>query len=273
MKYLYGSALTALLFLIAIPAGAQQTISFRVGYQPNTQYRLSQQQISRNTINYIASEEMLAQLEQGGVTNPTVVTDSTITVSLTRTGAGTPENFPIEIEMLESSNAALGNGTMFYGFSEGGMARIDSIANSGMDGQMQQLVMGAVESMMNQMQFPEQQLSPGEGFQHAVPLKLPMGPIVLEMEIISDYLLEKVAAGLAYFKVDQQLQMKTEVEGYEINASGTGTGKVTYDVQQQFFRAYHSEMQMEMEMQLEAFTLELQMMSITDQQTEIVNGQ
>ena len=266
------NAYLAFVFLTAFASSAQQ-ITFKVGYQPDTHYRLTQQQVSRNTIRYIGSDEVLAQLEAGGVTNPTIVTDSTRTVSLTRTGEGTGSTFPIEIEMLESSSQALGKGTLFYGYSEAGRARIDSIAHSGMDTRTQELVMGAVESMMNQLQFPEQQLSPGESFRHAVPLRIPIGPLVMEMEIVSDYLLEKVEGGLGYFKLDQQLMMKTDIEGYEVKASGTGTGQVRYNVEQQFFSAYYSELQMQMEMQLETFSMELQMSSITDQQTEIVGRQ
>ena len=121
---------TILLILLTISitsCKSQEEIDFKVGYLPSYNYTLTQKQISENNVKYIASDEILQNLKNSGIENPTITKDSSLLKSISKTGKLKRNEFPIHIELLKSNNPALVSGTKFFGKSIDGKTKIDSI--------------------------------------------------------------------------------------------------------------------------------------------------
>ena len=98
---------------------------------------------------------------------------------------------------------------------------------------------------------------------------MPIADVTIQMEINSIYTLKKVENGIGYFDLDQIYIIKSATKDYEMELDGTGKGQIDYDIEKQFFTKFYLEMEMNLKTELEAFSIELQTKSITDQTTGI----
>ena len=263
------SILFVLLLSAITSCKSQEEIDFKVGYLPNLNYTLTQKKISENTVKYIASDQFLQNLENNGIKNPTSTKDTTILKSISKTGRSNGNEFPIKIELLESTNPTLISGTKFFGKSIAGMTKIDSISSSVMTKEKKEALIPSMESLMNQIKYPNRRIKVGESFEQKNPMSMPIGDVTIEIEINSIYTLEEVKDGIGYFDLDQVYTIKSATKDYEMELDGTGKGRVNYDIEKEFFTKFFLETTMNLKTELEAFAIELHTKSITDQSTEI----
>lgn len=266
MKKIY---LIILLTSVIISCKSQEEIDFKVGYLPNFNYTLTQKQISENNVRYIATNEILQNLKNNGIENPTITKDSSLIKSISKTGELNGNEFAIDIELLESNNPALVSGTKFFGKSIDGRTKIDSISSSTMTEEKKRTLLLAVESMMNQIKYPDRKIKVGESFDQINPISMPIADVTIEMEINSIYTLKKIENGVGYFDLDQVYILKSATKDYEMELDGKGKGQIDYDIEKQFFTKFYLEMEMNLKTELEAFSIELQTKSVTDQTTEV----
>lgn len=245
----------------------QEEIDFKVGYLPNHNYTLSQNQTSENTVKYIASSEILENLKNNGVENPTITETNAKIKSVSTTGELNGNSFPLEVELLQSSNKALSVGTKFFGKAIDATIKIDSISSLTMTEEKKKVLLPTMETMMNQMKYPNRKIKVGESFEQKNPMSIPIADVTIEIEINSVYTLENVNDGIGYFNLDQIYTIKSANKDYEMNLDGTGNGQIEYDIKKQFFTKYYLEMAMNLTTELETFGIELQTKSITDQTT------
>lgn len=248
---------------------SQEEIDFKVGYLPNLDYTLTQKQISENNVKYIASDEILQNLKNNGIQNPTITKDTSFLKSISKTGSLNGNEFPIEIELLGSTNPTLVIGTKFFGKSIEEKTKIDSISSSTMTEAKKKTLIPVMESIMNQIEYPNRKIKVGESFEQKNPMSIPIADVTIEIEINSIYTLKKVGNGIGYFDLDQVYIIKSATKDYEMNLDGTGKGQIEYNIEKQFFTKFYLEMEMNLNTELEAFGIELKTKSITDQTTEI----
>ena len=262
--------LLILLSISIISCTSQEEIDFKVGYLPN--YTLTQKQISENNVKYIASDEILQNLKNNGIENPTITKDTSLLKSVSKTGKLKGKEFPIAIELLESNNPTLVSGTKFFGKSIDGKTKIDSIFSSTMTEEKKKTLLPSMESMMNQIKYPNRKIKIGESFEQKNPMSMPIADVTIEMEINSIYTLKKVENGIGYFNLDQVYSIKSATKDYEMELDGIGKGQISYDIEKQFFTKFYLDMEMNLKTELEAFNIELQTKSITDQTTDIIKA-
>ena len=266
-------AILFILFTITIiSCKSQEEIDFKVGYLPNFNYTLTQKQISENNVKYIASDEILQNLKNNGIENPSIEKDTSLLKSTSKTGRLNGNIFPIDIEVLESTNPTFMSGTKLFGKSIGGKTKIDSISSSTMTEEKKKTLLPAMESMMNQIKYPNRKIKVGESFEQKNPMSMPIADVTIELEINSIYTLRKVENGIGYFDLDQVYIIKSATKDYEMELDGTGKGQIDYDIEKQFFTKFYLEMEMNLKTELEVFSIELQTKSITDQTTEIIKA-
>lgn len=264
--------LFTLFTLTAYTVKGQVEINFKVGYLPNFNYTLTQKQISENNVTYIASQEILQNLKANGIENPNVTKDTVLLKSLSKTGDLKGNEFPIDIELLESNNPTLASGTKFFGKWIDGRTKIDSIFSSTMAEEEKRMLLPIMESIMNQIKYPNRKIKVGESFEQKTPLSIPIVDLTIIMEINSIYTLRKVENGIGYFDIDQIYTLKSANKDYEMNLDGTGKGQIDYDIEKQFFTKFYLDMEMNLKTDLDSFSIELQTKSITDQTTQIQKG-
>ena|SRR5699024_7682456 len=261
--------LLLILATISISCKGQEEINFKVGYLPNHNYTLTQKQISENNVKYIASEEILQKLKINGIENPTITKDTSLLKSISKTGKLNGNLFPIDIELLESNNPTLVSGTKFFGKSIDGKIKLDSIYSPTMTEEKKRILLPAMESIIDQVKYPDKKIKVGESFEQKNPMSIPIADVTVEMEINSIYTLRKIENGMGYFDLDQVYSIKSATKDYEMELDGTGKGQIEYDIEKQFFTKFYLEMEMNLKTKLEVFSIELQTKSITDQTTEI----
>lgn len=257
------------LTLLSISSQAQEQIDFTIKYLPNHEYTLSQTVTSENNLNYIASDELLEELKSNGINNPTVTKETSLLKNSFKTGSLVGNTFPITIDLLESNNPVLTKGTKFFGNSVADKIKIDSISSNSITKDQKAMLISVMESILNQIEYPDKKLKVGEGFTQSIPMNIPIANVNLEMTINSTYTLKSISNGIAFFDLGQVYTLKTEVEGSEIKFNGAGTGSINYDIEKQFFSKYYVTMEMDFKMDLEPFSIEIKSKSTTDQITTI----
>ena len=263
-------AILLILFSITIySCKSQEEIDFKVGYLPNLNYTLTLKQISENNIFYVATDEIIESLKNNGYSNPTITKDTTVLRSVSKTGELNGNQFPLNIEVLESSNKSLGKGMRMHGNYVNGVIKIDSISNSSMSDKSKMELLTSMETMMNQIKYPERKIKIGESFEQKSLISMPIVDVIIEIEINSIYTLKSVKNGIGYFDLDQVYSIKSATKDYKMELDGTGKGQLDYDIEKQFLTKLYLKTEMNLKTELEAFSIELQTNSITDQTTEI----
>ncbi len=251
----------------------QEEIFFKVGYLPNNDYTLSQVTFTENNVKYIASEEFLKNLKNNGVANPTIRRDTSGLSSMSRTGAPIEEHyFPIEVEILISTNPALASGTVFHGWSIDGVTTVDSITSSTMSDAAKAALIGSAETMLNQIKYPERMIAIGESFEQKSPMTMPLSDVVMDIEVNSVFTLSKIENGIGYFDLDQVYTLKAATKNYEMALEGVGSGHIEYDVDKQFITKFYLDMEMSLAAELELFSIEFLTKSTTSQKTVIAGA-
>lgn len=208
----------ALLFLLIGSGAFAQTVTLKMGYKPNTAYKLTQTQKTLSEISYGEGMEPMQQ-------------ENTISyVSVTKTGktanGQTPFTTELELDGEAAKAAQIPAGTKFYGKTDkDGVPRFDSIHAPGMNPQIKEMLKSMLQSNITQGMIPAKTVKVGETFVANNTTDMPMGPITAKMISTTTYKLKKVDGKKAYFDISAVYR----IEGEGIGGKGTAMGDMAYD--------------------------------------------
>ena len=246
---------------ITLSAAAQKTVTFKVAYKPNTVYTQNMTQTASNTISYKASEEILGMLEAQGVTNPTITENKTTSVSVTTTGKLTGTEIPLVTKMSLDAGTPekiIPDNTMLFGrVKQDGLPVFDSIQAPGMNPQLKEIFIKTTQATLAQIIMPEQKVKVGQTFNLNIPLNIPVGPAMMNINDTAVYKLIKVEGTKAYFDVNHTYTIDTDVNGQPIKGSGTGTGKVVHDLANNYILKQDITMTMQMGFDTNGITMDI----------------
>ena len=97
----------------------------------------------------------------------------------------------------------------------------------------------------------------GKSVSIETPLSIPVAGLTIDMGITTNYKLLSITNDVADFDVTQVYTMKSKITKYTIKATGSGKGKLLYDVLNNYFLRYQVDIEMGMNMKLDNFDLEL----------------
>jgi hypothetical protein len=236
---------------------------FKVQYNPETKYSQTIEQISHYDMKYSGSEEFLRKLKDKGVQNPTITDKVSMIESVLKTGKSTEgTNFPLTIEFVKTTSSdgkkEIPDGTLIYGHgSIGNMPTLDSIVSNGLDEGVKKTLLQAMQSIFSQLSFPEKKIKVGESFSIESPLSIPIAGVTIEMEITTNYKLLSITNEIADFDVSQVFTMKSTITNYNFKATGSGKGKLLYDVSNNCNLKYQIDTEIGMNMKLDNFDLDI----------------
>ena len=251
------------LTLLSCNSQSQDLLKFKVQYKPETKYSQTIEQTSHSDMKYSGSEEFLQKLKDKGVQNPTITDKVSKIESVFTTGKLTDgTNFPLTMEFIKTTSSdgkkEIPDGTLIYGHgSIGNMPTLDSIVSSGLDEEFKKTLLQAMQSTFSQLSFPEKKVKIGESFSRESPLSIPIAGVTVEMAITTTYKLLSITNGIADFDVSQIYTMKSTITKYTIKATGSGKGKLLYDVSNNYYLKYQIDTEMGMNMKLDNFDLDL----------------
>lgn len=255
--------ITGLVLCSVLAVSAQERLKLKVLYQPSKSYKQINDQTTTTEVTYVGEKEMLDMLKSQGVKNPTKSETNTRSESELKTGAGSVKSgFPITIKFLsvtgDNQASTMLTGAVIHGKAvEENKFELDSITDKDLDAMTKTTLLTAMQATYNQISLPEKDLKVGDSFTHDQPLILPMGPATLDMVIRTTYTLKKIENGIAKFDLVQQYTMNSEVDGTEMNATGSGTGTMSYDIKNMFYSELNTVGGLTMEMNVQGMKINL----------------
>ncbi|MWB95335.1 hypothetical protein GON26_13280 [Flavobacterium sp. GA093] len=242
---------------------SKESLDFKIRYTPETIYTQLIEQSADMVIAYEGSPEFLANLEAKEIQNPTIKKTLNLTESILKTGKLKPNGtFPLTIEFVKSNNLegtiVIPNGTIIYGnATDSSLPKLDSIVSKDMEESFKKTLLQTMQSTFSQISIPDTKIKIGETFSQKNPLSLPIAGITIDMDITTNYKLLKIEKDHAEFDITQVYIMKIINDKYNINATGTGKGNLTYNIPNQFSTHYDIEIEMGFSIKMEQFTMNL----------------
>jgi len=236
--------LLAIVLLAAFAVKAQQQVQFKIKLQPNRIYKITGGINLNATANLSGDPEALNKLKQQGMTQPLNMVMTLEMAGTGKTGAINAEKkFPINYQYepakisgnlngKELPIPAKKTGVSVQGFvDENGKITLDSLNNQKLnDSVTRAMAMKMMSTIQSKISFPDKPMKVGDSFTQSVPFNIPAGGSNLDINVSITYKLINIQGNTANFDLIQAVDMKLDVKGAKINISGTGTGKLVYDI-------------------------------------------
>ena len=261
MKY---KILISLVFvLISFNTYSQNELTLKIQYSSETNYSQTIIQTSENYITYSGSKEFLQKIKEKGIQNPTVTNSTSTIKSAFKTGKLNNKNFfPLTMEFLNTTNndgkKIIPDGTIIYGHGTiDNMPKLDSIVSPDLNNDFKKELLQTMQSTFSQISFPDRKLKIGESFSQETPLSLPVLNNTIEMTMLTNYKLISIENNLGNFEVSQIYTMKSNISNNDIVATGSGKGKIVYDIKNNFFLKYQTDGEIEMDLKMKEISLKM----------------
>jgi hypothetical protein len=259
-----------LLLLFVLKAEAQQSVIFKMKYQPNHSYDAVTTLVINGNVNLSGDTNIIKKLTSQGITQPIILNLEININGNTKTGStGTSNNFPLTMKYdVNQINITvngkkinipqnINQGKMIYGHvNPDGKLKGDSIGGSKQKDTSQKNIAQLINSVQNKIQFPDHALKVGDTFTQDVPLNIPMGGNNTEADVKLIYKLVKIDGGNAYFDVDQSMNMLVSVKQSAITLIGSGNGKMVYDIKNSFPADYSNNLNLKFSGKFATLTLD-----------------
>lgn len=255
-----------LLLFISIQLSVAQNkneFQFKIQYNPETKYDQTLDQTSYLEMKYAGEADFMQTLKDKGVQNPTIIDNHSIIESVMKTGKLTNKTyFPLTIEFLKTTNSdnktQIPDGTIIYGKGTlGNMPTLDSIVSKGLNEEFKKGILETMKATFAQINIPERKVKVGDVFDIDTPLSIPVASLQMDMTITTTYKLLSIKNNVADFDISQVYTMKTNTTKFPMNATGTGKGKLLYDVVNNFNLKYQIDMEMSANMKIEKIELDI----------------
>jgi len=244
------------LLLSVFKARAQDGILFKIKYMPGYSYQMSSAIKFKINPSLSGDTAIINKIKAQGIQQPINLDIGMDVKSSVNTGKlNANKSFPItfikgDAEINGTINGTVipipahpSNGSKIYAHSlEDGTYRVDSVSGSTLKDTSTKFISQMINSIQHQVKFPEHPLKVGDSFTQEIPLNLPISANSISIKIKVIYKLISVSDGNAYFDMSQDLNMALTIKNVIVNLSGTGSGKMTYNIKNHFPSRYESEL-------------------------------
>lgn len=253
-----------LFILVNFLCGAQSNdeVIFKVRYNPSTKYNFNTEEKTHMQLKYIGSDEFLKNLKAKGIKNPKITNKKTNIVSICTTGKLYDSlNFPLTLEFVEMSSSngknEIPDRYLIYGHCPTDkMPTFDSVGSVGQSEEFKKKFIQVAQNLLSQLSFPEKRVKVGDTFALQSPVSIPFAGAALEMSITTHYTLLKIKNGIAIFDISQVYTVKSSTSEYDMKGTGTGKGKLLYDIANNYYSKYQMDIGMALNMKLSNFELD-----------------
>ena len=242
------------LLLLFFNAEAQQSVVFKMKYQPDHSYDAATTLSMNANITLSGDTNIIAKLKSKGVIQPITLNMETSINGSTKTGpADANNNIPITINYKIGQISISFNGkkidvpqkinsdrTIYGHVNAAGTLKSDSISGAKIKDTSSKTASQLINSIQNKIKFPDHPLKVGDTFTQDLPMNIPIGSNDTEADVKVIYKLVKIDGGNAYFDMDQTMNMQLTFKQSPITLTGSGTGKLIYDIRDSFPTDYSS---------------------------------
>ncbi|MCW4469055.1 DUF6263 family protein [Flavobacterium sp. MFBS3-15] len=250
----------AVAFVMAMGMNAQE-VSLKPEFKANTTYTQTEVQNNKIAITYEGADEPMEQEAPANVTR-------TIEV-----GKLTNNELPFTITMAVDPNqqgAEMLNGAKILGKVKGGKLAFESVDAPNMPDQVKDMIKSMMEQAFLTTFFPAKKMKVGESFAIDIPMEIPVGPgISMDMKDVATFRLKKVEGRKAIFDVNHVITLQANVEGQDMKGSGTGSGEMVYDLDQNYPVANTATVTMDMGFEAQGMQINMKVTNDTKTTTVI----
>jgi len=267
MKNFYLKLLVILCFSSCNTQGGEG-IKFKKKINPDRSYKTEMTTTSYSELVFEASHEILEKLKEAGIPVPTVMVDSTEMNSEMITGQLKSENFSILMKFDTLDKKQIMNG--IYGNSNrNGEIEIDSIRGN-LEEETKTSLKQILEGITKTIPFPEKQMKIGDKFKQEVPFSIPIpGFEPVDLEIITTYELKEIRDEIAYFDTYQKYKLNMDIEQLDTKVTGSGNGRIEFDLKESFATYYESIADMDLEIKANSVIIKNKSKTTSKQKVKI----
>jgi hypothetical protein len=232
------------LFLsISIQAQAQKEVLFKIKVAPNRQYSMLMNMTMNMEMNLSGDTAIVSQAKKSGQSFPMVMTMSSGTTGLIKTGALNNSN-KIPFSMILSTHPTkmvmngqttdvpvpVTNETLLGTYTPEGVMSIDSVVGKKADNVLKATMTKMMEGIQANIKFPEKPLKIGDTFTQEMPMDIPVAGFNAKMSSKITYKLVTIQDNKAYFDLKYDLSSDMSGQSMSIKMVGDGDGKFVYDI-------------------------------------------
>lgn len=275
-----------LLSLIAIlfnACGQTTEVVFDTKFQPNLEYTTEMVTTSKNKVNFTGPQEQINNIKASGIELPMITEGSTsMTSTITTYELKEDSIFKAKMTYDKVKSIQVQNGKQtekespiagmeIEGFYNSlNKFKIDTIISDKIDYATRQTLTYTLESVQNQINFPDYPLSVGDSFEQEIPMNIPVAGISnVGIILKTTYELASINGDIAAFDFEQDIQLNMNIEQTNVSATGSGTGTSNFDIGQNFITKYESDLTIVLEMQVEELTVNAEVNAISKQNVTI----
>jgi hypothetical protein len=229
---------------------AQKGIVLKVKYLPNRDYQTSLSMDMKLVATVTGDQQIIDKLNSQGITQPINANVSLAMAGDSKTGTMTADKtFPINIDYKINNISVSANGKempippkitekdlkVVGHVSEDWKIQIDSAEGKKVTDSTEKKMKQMMNLFQKQIQFPDKALKPGDTFTQGSPMDIPIKEgQSIHIDAGVTYKLVSISDGKAYFDLIPNFSMNLQIKTVAINISGTGTGKMVYDIKNNF---------------------------------------
>ncbi len=259
---MYKQIIQLAVFFFFVQISAQKKITFKYQVQENTVYKTEMTTNIDGVIHMDADEATLEQMRKSGMELPIKMTQNANSTIINTTYASNSKgSIPTALyyEKMESETVMNGNpinqdnmfkGLTVYGkYAPDNSFKIDTITGDNLTDQIQKVLSTTIQQLQNQITFPKEAMAIGDYFKDEVPMSIPMATATpVDILLTSVYTLVAIKGELAFFDVDQTIDLNSSMKGMDLKASGQGKGSLEYDIKNNFPKRYSTDLHIKMNM-------------------------
>ena len=259
MKYskIFASSALVLFALAAKPSIAQQQVLFKIKFSPNKTYTMEMTNDMKMEMD-LPDSAMRSSVMAKGMKLPMhldMLQEMSIT---TRTGAGAADGrIPVTIsydkvgtsvkmegkEMKKPDNLA---GMKIKGHvAKDGKLSVDEIEGN-IAPEMKKSIENTVSQMLKSVNFPDKAMKIGDTFSQEMPMVIPTAAGTMSLVVKANYVLKEIKAKQAFFDYTQDISMDFKVDQGKSTASGSGAGRMIYDIPTNYITETTGDMKLDM---------------------------
>ena len=273
MKKIIGLLILLIQFSCTKPP--QDSVTFKIEYQPEKTYNQTVERTTNTFIKYMGSQKSLQILKKRGLQNPTISNKKSQTQWVLKTGKLVDEtDFPVTVEYVItiSNDGKKGipvKANLSGKFLSDHVPVFEAIVSDGLDEKHKLALLQSLQNTFTQLSFPEKIVKIGEQFTIENPSSIPMEGSTVDMEVTTNYQLISISEGIAHFDISQQYTMNPKLADNSFKGSVTGKGHLIYDIAHTIVLNYTLNTEMKITKKLDSFDFELKTSSEIIQTTSI----
>jgi hypothetical protein len=245
---------------------AQDSVLFKIKYLPNHTYQLGGNTSISLYADLSGNKELASKLATQGIAQPmNVILQFNTNGTTTTSSIGAENSFAVDMKVSAPTMSGTLNGkqipipikksnTEFYGrVNSEGKLSIDSLNGQKLNDSATIAAKKMMNKIMGMVNFPEHAIKVGDSFTQDIPFDLPVAK-GMTINIEMTYKLIKITDGKAYFDIKQGLDMQMPMKQINISITGTGLGKMVYDIKNNFPVSLNSNLFMTINLKSDKFS-------------------